>query len=88
LETLNLNGPKTCVIGDLIASMIGALIGGALFEKTGTFAANGLIGNLIVATMTDKRMDQISVFINILKGRFRFHPLNLMNGYIFDKPFF
>ena len=38
------------LIGDLIAGVIGAMIGGALFEKTGTFAGSGLIGTLIVAT--------------------------------------
>ena len=38
------------VIGDLIAGVIGALIGVALFEKTGIFAGSGLIGTLIVAT--------------------------------------
>lgn len=89
METLHLKGvPKPGVIGDLIAGVIGALIVGALFEKIGIFAGNGLIGSLIVATMTDNRMDQISVFVNKLKGRFRFPPLNLMNGYIFDKTIF
>ena len=37
-------------IGDIIAGVMGALIGGALFEKTGIFAGNGLIGSMIVAT--------------------------------------
>jgi len=40
------------------------------------------------ATMTDNRMDQISVFANKLKGRFRFPQLNFMNGYILDKTIF
>jgi uncharacterized membrane protein YeaQ/YmgE (transglycosylase-associated protein family) len=38
------------VIGDLIAGVIGALIGGALFGKTGIFVGSGIIGTLIVAT--------------------------------------
>jgi uncharacterized membrane protein YeaQ/YmgE (transglycosylase-associated protein family) len=37
------------VIGDIIAGVMGSLIGGALFEKTGIFAGSGLIGSLIVA---------------------------------------
>jgi len=40
------------------------------------------------ATMTDNRMDQISVFANKLKGRFRFSQLNFMNGYLLDKTIF
>ena len=40
------------------------------------------------ATMTDSRMDQISVFANKLKGRFRFSQLNFMNGYLLDKTIF
>jgi len=40
------------------------------------------------ATMTDNRMDQISVFANKLKGRFRFFQLNFMNGYLLDKTIF
>jgi len=38
------------VTGDLIAGVIGALIVGVLFEKTGIFAGSGLTGSLIVAT--------------------------------------
>ena len=38
------------VIGDIIAGVTGALIGGALFEKTGIFSGSGLTGGLIVAT--------------------------------------
>lgn len=37
------------VIGDIIAGVMGALIGGAFFEKTGIFAGSGLMGSLIVA---------------------------------------
>jgi uncharacterized membrane protein YeaQ/YmgE (transglycosylase-associated protein family) len=36
--------------GDIIVGVIGALIGGILFEKTGILAESGLIGILIVAT--------------------------------------
>ena len=39
------------VIGDLIAGVIGALIGGALSEETGIIAGGGLTGSLIVATI-------------------------------------
>jgi len=39
------------VIGDLIAGVIGALIGGALSEETIIFAGGGLTGSLIVATI-------------------------------------
>ena len=39
------------VIGDLIAGVIGALIGGALSEETGIPAGDGLTGSLIVATI-------------------------------------
>jgi uncharacterized membrane protein YeaQ/YmgE (transglycosylase-associated protein family) len=38
-------------IGDLIAGVIGALIGGTIFEKTGIFSGSGLIGSLLVATI-------------------------------------
>jgi len=38
-------------IGDIIAGVMGALIGGVLFEKTGIFAGSGLIGSLLVATI-------------------------------------
>ena len=37
-------------IGDLIAGVMGGVIGWALFEKTGLFAGSGLIGSLLVAT--------------------------------------
>ena len=39
------------MIGDLIAGVIGALIGGALSEEIGIFAGGGLTGSLIVATI-------------------------------------
>jgi uncharacterized membrane protein YeaQ/YmgE (transglycosylase-associated protein family) len=38
------------VIGDIIIGVIGALIGGLLFQKIGIMPGSGLIGSLIVAT--------------------------------------
>ena len=38
------------MVGDMITGMIGALIGGLLFERTGIFTGNSLIGSLLVAT--------------------------------------
>ena len=38
------------VTGDLIVGVLGALIGGALFERSGIFADSGLLGSLAVAT--------------------------------------
>lgn len=38
------------VVGDIIIGILGALIGGLLFEKTGIIAGNSLAGSLIVAT--------------------------------------
>jgi uncharacterized membrane protein YeaQ/YmgE (transglycosylase-associated protein family) len=37
------------LMGDLLAGVMGALIGGAFFERSDIFAGNGLIGSLIVA---------------------------------------
>lgn len=37
-------------IGDIIAGVMGALVGGALFDKTFIFAGSSLIGSLLVAT--------------------------------------
>ena len=37
-------------IGDIIAGVMGALVGGALFEKTFIFAGSSLIGSLLVST--------------------------------------
>jgi uncharacterized membrane protein YeaQ/YmgE (transglycosylase-associated protein family) len=34
-------------VGDIIVGVIGALIGGILFEKTGIMPGSGLIGSLI-----------------------------------------
>ena len=38
------------VIGDIIVGVVGALIGGLLFQNTGIMPGSGLIGSLIVAT--------------------------------------
>ena len=38
------------VTGDLIVGVLGALIGGVLFERSGIFADSGLLGSLAVAT--------------------------------------
>ena len=38
------------VIGDIFIGVIGALIGGILFEKAGIYAGSNLIGSLVVAT--------------------------------------
>lgn len=37
------------VIGDIAAGVMGALIGGTLFEKTGFFSESGLVGSLLFA---------------------------------------
>jgi uncharacterized membrane protein YeaQ/YmgE (transglycosylase-associated protein family) len=39
------------VIGDIIVGVIGAVIGGFLFQRSGAFAGSGLLGSLIVATI-------------------------------------
>jgi uncharacterized membrane protein YeaQ/YmgE (transglycosylase-associated protein family) len=39
------------IVGDIIVGLIGALIGGFLFQRSGAFAGSGLIGSLIVATI-------------------------------------
>ncbi|GAK56190.1 putative membrane protein [Candidatus Vecturithrix granuli] len=39
------------VVGDIIVGVIGALIGGFLFQRSGVFAGAGLLGSLIVATI-------------------------------------
>ncbi|BBO83162.1 membrane protein [Desulfosarcina ovata subsp. sediminis] len=38
------------VVGDIITGMVGALIGGLLFERTGLFTGSSLVGSLLVAT--------------------------------------
>jgi len=38
------------VNGDIFTGIIGALIGGALSEKSGIMAGSGLVGSLIVGT--------------------------------------
>jgi uncharacterized membrane protein YeaQ/YmgE (transglycosylase-associated protein family) len=45
-----LRGVGFGLIGDLIVGVIGALVGGALFDALGISAA-GLLGSLIVATV-------------------------------------
>jgi uncharacterized membrane protein YeaQ/YmgE (transglycosylase-associated protein family) len=45
-----MGGTRYGVVGDIIVGVIGALIGGILFEKAGLFAGSSLIGSLIVAT--------------------------------------
>ncbi|MGD8836003.1 MAG: GlsB/YeaQ/YmgE family stress response membrane protein [Desulfobacteraceae bacterium] len=44
-----LTGKGFGVIADLIFGVIGALIGGAVFEKTGILTGSSLIGSLIFA---------------------------------------
>jgi uncharacterized membrane protein YeaQ/YmgE (transglycosylase-associated protein family) len=39
------------IVGDIIVGVIGAVIGGFLFQRSGAFAGSGLIGSLIVATI-------------------------------------
>ena len=39
------------VVGDIVVGMIGALIGGFLFQRSGVYAGGGLLGSLIVATI-------------------------------------
>jgi uncharacterized membrane protein YeaQ/YmgE (transglycosylase-associated protein family) len=39
------------VVGDIIVGVIGAVIGGFLFQRSGAFAGSGLVGSLIVATI-------------------------------------
>ena len=38
------------VIGDIVTGMVGALIGGVVFQEAGILPGSGLIGSLIVAT--------------------------------------
>ena len=38
------------VNGDILAGVFGALLGGALSEKSGIMAGSGLVGSLIVGT--------------------------------------
>jgi uncharacterized membrane protein YeaQ/YmgE (transglycosylase-associated protein family) len=45
-----MSGTGYGVIGDIIVGVIGALIGGLLFQNTGIMPGSGLIGSLIVAT--------------------------------------
>ena len=45
-----MSGTGYGVIGDIIIGVIGALIGGLLFQKAGIMPGSSLIGSLIVAT--------------------------------------
>ena len=44
-----MTGKAFGVVGDIITGMVGALIGGLLFERLGLFAGNSLIASLVVA---------------------------------------
>ncbi len=44
-----MTGKGVGVVGDIIVGMVGALIGGLLFERTGILSGNSLIGSLLVA---------------------------------------
>ena len=39
------------VVGDIVIGMIGALIGGFLFQRSGVYGGGGLLWSLIVATI-------------------------------------
>ena len=39
------------IVGDIIVGVMGALLGGFLFQRSGAFAGSGLLGSLIVATI-------------------------------------
>ena len=39
------------LVGDIIIGIIGALIAGALFPRTGIHLGNGLLGSIIAATI-------------------------------------
>ena len=39
------------VIGDIVVGIIGAVLGGFLFDASGISAGGGLIGSLVVATI-------------------------------------
>jgi uncharacterized membrane protein YeaQ/YmgE (transglycosylase-associated protein family) len=45
-----MNGKGFGVVGDIITGMVGALMGGLLFERIGILAGSSLIGSLLVAT--------------------------------------
>ena len=45
-----MTGKGVGVIGDIIIGVVGALIGGLLFQKSGIMPGSGLIASLIVAT--------------------------------------
>jgi len=39
------------VVGDIVVGVIGAVIGGFLFQRSGVFAGSGLLGSLFIATI-------------------------------------
>jgi len=39
------------VVGDIVVGVIGAFIGGFLFQRSDVFAGSGVLGSLIVATI-------------------------------------
>ena len=39
------------VVGDIVVGVIGAVIGGFLFQRSGVYAGGGLLWSLIVATI-------------------------------------
>jgi len=45
-----MSGKGFGVNGDIVAGVIGALIGGALSERSGIMAGSGLVGSLIAGT--------------------------------------
>jgi uncharacterized membrane protein YeaQ/YmgE (transglycosylase-associated protein family) len=46
-----MKGDRFGVVGDIVVGVIGAVIGGVLFQRSGAFVGNGLAGSLIVATI-------------------------------------
>jgi len=47
----NYEGRRVGVVGDIVIGMIGALIGGFLFQRSGVYGGGGLLWSLIVATI-------------------------------------
>jgi uncharacterized membrane protein YeaQ/YmgE (transglycosylase-associated protein family) len=46
-----MKGSSFGIVGDIIVGVIGALIGGFLFQRSGVWPASGLFGSLLVATI-------------------------------------
>lgn len=51
LAGLIVKGGGYGLIGDIIVGVMGALIGGFLFQRSGVLTGSGLLGSLIVATI-------------------------------------